>query len=227
GALKIDGLQRLLWYQPHHAMGYAAGLSALLCATQARDVGKIRVMVWVGTLLACSLLLSTFAALMFVTMTALYVGVRLLSERRFTALVPAAVAGGVPLAAGLAIRTWLQYVDRGETLIQLGLNPIATHGVIASLLLNSPMLATGLIGLWIAMQRRHPHADIFGVIVGVSVLFYFFVDVKDHQHMYVGWRSGHFTFIACAGLTGYALQELGRRGRRMRVATPIVAGILA
>jgi hypothetical protein len=227
GALKIDGLQRLLWYQPHHAMGYAAGLSALLCATQARDVGKIPMMVWVGTLLACSLTLSTFAALMLVTMTALYVGVRLLSERRFTALVPAVFAGGVPLAAGLAVTTWLQYVDRGETLIQLGLNPIASHGVIASLLLNSPMLATGLIGLWIAMRRRHPYADIFGVIIGVSVLFYFFVDVKDHQHMYVGWRSGHFTFIACAGLTGYALQELSRRGRRLGVATLIVAGLVA
>ena len=88
GSLPIDGLQRLLWYQPHHAMGYAAGLSALLCATQARDVGRFGVMLWVGSLLACSLLLSTFAALMFVTMTALYVGIRLIAERRVRAIVP-------------------------------------------------------------------------------------------------------------------------------------------
>jgi hypothetical protein len=39
-ALKIDGLHRLLWYQPHHAMGYAVGLSGLLNATQTRDVGQ-------------------------------------------------------------------------------------------------------------------------------------------------------------------------------------------
>ena len=28
GSLPIDGLQRLLWYQPHHSTGYALGLSA-------------------------------------------------------------------------------------------------------------------------------------------------------------------------------------------------------
>jgi len=227
GALKIDGLQRLLWYQPHHAMGYAAGLSALLCATQAREVGRFGTMFWIGSLLACSLLLSTFAALMLVTMAVLYVGIRLISERRIATIIPAALAGGIPLGVGLAVATWLQYVDRGETLIQVGLNPASTHGIIASLVLNAPMLGTGLLGLWIAMRRNHPYADIFCVIVGVSALFYFFVDVKDHQHVYVGWRSGHFTFIACAGLTGFALQELLRRGRRVKAATLVILVMLA
>ncbi len=36
-SLPIDGLQRLLWYQPHHSTGYALGLSALLLLVQARD----------------------------------------------------------------------------------------------------------------------------------------------------------------------------------------------
>lgn len=227
GSLKIDGLQRLLWYQPHHAMGYAVGLSALLCATQTREVGRFKTMLWIGTLLACSLLLSTFAALMLVTMAAVYVGLRLIAERNFAAIVPAVVAAAIPLGAGLAVATWLQYVDRGETLLQVGLNPASTHGVIASLILSFPMLATGLTGLWIAMRRNHPYVDIFGVVVGVSVLYYFFVDVKDHQHVYVGFRFGHFTFIACAGLTGYALQELVRMGRRMKVATIAVVSTLA
>jgi len=227
GALKIDGLQRLFWYQPHHAMGYAAGLSALLCATQARDVGRFGTMLWIGVLLACSLLLSTFAALMLTSMVAIYVGIRLLKEGRPRALLAAAAGGAIPLAVGLGIATALQYVDRGESLIQLGLNPAATHGVIALLLLNFPMLAASCAGLWIAMRSDAPHADIFGVIVGVSALCYFFVDVIDHQHVYVGWRSGHFTFIASAALAGYALQELFRRGGRVRTLTAIVAVILA
>ena len=42
-------------------------------------------------------------------------------------------------------------------------------------------------------------------------LFYFFVDVRDHQNVYVGWRAGHFLFVAFAVLVGYALQELWRR----------------
>ncbi len=227
GSLPIDGLQRVLWYQPHHAMGYAAGLSALLCATQTRDVGRFGSVVWMGALLACSLLLSTFAALMLVTMVTLYVGIRLMTERRFGALVTAAIAGAIPLAAGLGIATSLQYVDRGETLIQLGLNPAATRGTVASLMLSFPMLAAGLAGLWIAMRRNHPNADIFGVIAAVSVLFYFFVDVKDHQHVYVGWRSGHFMFIACAGLAGYAMQELFRSSRSVKIAAGVVFAMLA
>ena len=227
GALKIDGLQRLLWYQPHHAMGYAAGLSALLCATQVREVGRFGTMVWIGTLLACSLLLSTFAALMLTSMVAIYVGIRLIKERRYGALVTSALGAGIPLVLGLGIATWLQYVDRSESLIQLGLNPAAARGVVASLLLNFPMLAASFVGLWIAMRSDAPHADIFGVIVCVSALFYFFVDVIDHQHVYVGWRSGHFTFIASAALAGYALQELFRNGRRVRIVTAAITIILA
>ena len=227
GALKIDGLQRLLWYQPHHAMGYAAGLSALLCATQAREIGRFGTMVWIGALLACALLLSTFAALMLTSMVAIYVGIRLIKERRHRALVTAAVAAAIPLAAGLGVATWLQYVDRGESLIVLGLNPAATRGVIASLVLNFPMLAASFAGLWLAMRSNARYADIFGVIACVSALFYFFVDVIDHQHVYVGWRSGHFTFIASAALAGYALQELFRKSRRVKLVTAAIAIVLA
>jgi hypothetical protein len=227
GALPIDGLQRLLWYQPHHAMGYAAGLSALLIATQARDVGRVAVMLWIGALLACSLLLSTFAALMLTTMAVAYLGIRLIAEGRYAAIVPSAVVAAIPMAVGLGVATWLQYVDRSESLIQLGINPAATHGVIASLLLNFPMLAASFVGLWMATRSNAPYADIFGVIVCISALFYFFVDVKDHQHVYVGWRSGHFTFIASAGLAAYALQELFKKGRRVKAITAGIAVALA
>ena len=104
GSLPIDGLQRVLWYQPHHAMGYAAGLSALLCATQSRDVGRFGSVFWMGALLASSLLLSTFAALMLVTMVALYVGIRLMTERRFGALVTAGNCGSDSARRGTGYR---------------------------------------------------------------------------------------------------------------------------
>ena len=132
----------------------------------------------------------------------------------------------VPLVK-LDVKDLLQYVDRGESLIVFGLNPAATRGVIASLLLNSPMLLASAVGIWIAMRSNAPHADIFGVIVCVSALFYFFVDVIDHQHVYVGWRSGHFTFIASAGLAAYALQELVRKSRRVMIATVLVVVLVA
>lgn len=227
GSLPVDGLQRLLWYQPHHAMGYAAGLSALLCATQARDVGRPAVMLWIGSLLACCLLLSTFAALMITVMAVLYLGIRLIAERRFRAIVPAAFAAAIPMAAALAISTWLQIVDRGESLITIGLNATAATRVAQSLFLSfGPMLVGGLGGLWMATRRNAPYADIFGVVVGVSILFYFFVDLKDHQHVYVGWRAGHFIFIVFAGLVGYAWQELFRKGGWAKALTIVVTAIV-
>ena len=103
----------------------------------------------------------------------------------------------------------------------------ATRVVPALFLSFGPMLIVGLSGLWMATRRNAPYADIFGVIVAVSMLFYFFVDVKDHQHVYVGWRSGHFMFVAFAGLVGYALQELFRMKQRTRVAALVVVVILA
>jgi hypothetical protein len=228
GALPVDGLQRVLWYQPHHAMGYAIGLSALLCATQARVLGRIGLMVWLGTLLAVSLLISTFASLMLACMATLYVGARLLAERRYRVLVPCAMAAAAPLLVGLDIALRLQYVDRSESLMVLGLNPIAATNVPAAMILSfGPMLPAIFLGTWLAVQRRVPHIGVYISVVVVSVLFYFFVDVRDHQGVYVGWRSGHFIFIVSAGFAGYTLQELLRSTRGIRMATIAVALVLA
>jgi hypothetical protein len=228
GSLPVDGLHRLLLYQPHHAMGYAAGLSALLCAGQADDVRRPGLMVWLGTLLALAVLLSTFAGLMLTAMVATYVGLRLVLERHWRAIPLAALAGALPLVAAVGVALWLEYVDRSESLIVLGVNRMAATRTVPAIVLSfGPMLIGGLAGLWIAMRRRAPYVDIFGVIVGVSVLFYFFVDVIDHQNVYVGWRAGHFLFVAFGALTGYALQALLRHGGAVRYATAAIAAIVA
>ena len=43
GSLKVDGLQRLLLYQPHHATSWALSLSALLVLQQARDASRVAI----------------------------------------------------------------------------------------------------------------------------------------------------------------------------------------
>jgi uncharacterized membrane protein len=76
-------------------------------------------------------------------------------------------------------------------------------------------------------MRRASEFLVLGIIVAVSFWFFFFVDVVDHQHVYVGWRAGHLLFIAFTPLVGYALQELWKERRATRMTTLIVAGIVA
>jgi hypothetical protein len=66
-----------------------------------------------------------------------------------------------------------------------------------------------------------------GAIVVVSFAFYFFVDLRGHQFVYVGWRAGHLLFVAFTVLTAYALQELGRGGIARRVTAGILFVVLA
>ena len=51
-SLKIDGLHRLLLYQPQHATAWAVSLSAMLVVVRARDNGSVGVNVLAGFLLA-------------------------------------------------------------------------------------------------------------------------------------------------------------------------------
>ena len=70
--MPIDGLQRVLWYQPHHAVGYTLGLLGLLAVarrTRDRDPAVFAV---AGALLATSTLISSFAGLMFTAAAAAY-----------------------------------------------------------------------------------------------------------------------------------------------------------
>jgi hypothetical protein len=60
------------------------------------------------------------------------------------------------------------------------------------------------------------------------VIFYFWVDIRDHQDVYVGWRVGHLTFIACCALCGVAYMWVGRMARPARVALlALLAVVLA
>ena len=89
------------------------------------------------------------------------------------------------------------------------------------------MLLGAVVGAAMGIRRRAGHLAVLGLIVVVSLFFYFLVDVRDHQHVYVGWRAGHLMFIAFAPLVGFAVQELWSGGRLTRLATFAVGGLLA
>ncbi len=116
----------------------------------------------------------------------------------------------------------------GPSLARVLVNPMAVTNVWASAILGfGPMLLLGACGAVFAIRQRAGQFLGIGAIVLVSILFYFFVDVRDHQYVYVGWRAGHFLFVAFAVLTAFAFQELWRSGRAARIGTVSVTILLA
>ena len=228
-SLPVDGLQRLLWYQPHHSTAYALGLSALLVLVQTRGSLTTRVLAFCGCLLGVTLLFSTFAAIMLTVMVAVTAAIMLVGHRPWVSLAAGAVAGAIPLALAVMVATTLKYVDMaGPSVLRVLVNPKAVNNVWISLLLSfGPMLILGIAGAVLAVRRDGVRFISIGVIIVVSFAFYFFVDVRDHQWVYVGWRAGHFLFVAFAVLVGYGLQELWRMGALSRALTLVSAIVLA
>jgi hypothetical protein len=230
GSLKVDGLQRVLLYQPQHATAWAVSLSGLALVVRARDAAGWRVNLLAGLLLALALLISPFIGVMVGSAVAAHQILVFAGARRWQTFVPCAVAGGVPVAAAVLVTSLLQYVDRsGGRIVYVGsLNPVAAHNAVIGIALSfGPILLAAAAGAAVAFYRRARHLNVLGLVIAIAFFFYFFVDVVDHQHAYVGWRAGHLLFIAFAPLVGYAWQELRAAGRVARAAAAVAALLLA
>jgi hypothetical protein len=228
GGLPVDGLQRLIWYQPHHSTGYALGLSAVLIAAQAAQGLSVRVMALCGILLGLCLLLSSFSCIMLTAMVCVVVVVRVVRERAWKRVPLAALAGVLPLVAATWLAFDLRYVDRsGSSLLRVLVNPLAMTNTALTLFLSfGPLLLGAAAATVVAVRRGAALLLPIGSIVAVSFLFYFLVDLRDHQYVYVGWRAGHLLFVAFTVLAAYGLETLARAPRALRTFGMTAAAIL-
>ncbi len=223
GGMPIDGLQRILWYQPHHAAGYLLGILGVMAVarrTRERDPAVFAV---AGALLASSTLVSSFAGLMYTTIAAAYEAWQTVRRRAWWSGVVNASWAALPLAIGAALVTAMQYVDQppghDAGIVMIGLNPLATRNFwTVGAMSFGPALILGVAGAVVAWRRRLTDVWPFVAVLPVAAGFYFFMDIRDHQDVYVGWRVGHLTFMALIPLMGFAwLGVAGLRGAR-RVA---------
>jgi hypothetical protein len=230
--MKVDGLQRALFWQPQHLLGYVLGFSGLLVLLQARDSSRTGLLFLVGVFLGLSLLLSSPAAAILTAVAASYELVRLVQARHWKALLPCAVAAALPMVGALAVTAALGYVDTdspGNPLVTFGVNRLAMHRIWTTIFLNfGPVVIVALMGvaaaaLGGALGRFVP---IF-IAVAVSALFYVMVDVPDHGGVYVAWRASHLIFIALAALCAFALQGWWGAGGWARWAAMSVAVVTA
>jgi len=221
--IPIDGLQRVLFYQPHHALGYVIGLIGLMAIalrTRAQDAAAFAI---AGICLGLSVAISSFAGLMVTSGAALYESISLLRAFNIRRALVHAVAAGVPLGLAVALVFALKYVDNNGEVVEIAVNRLAFHDFWwVTLLSCGPVLIVGAIA--IAINWRHPHGvGVFGALIAASTFFYFFVNVRDHQDVYVGWRVGHFLFMSAAVLIGVLFNDLPLLSANVRRAVLVVA----
>jgi hypothetical protein len=208
GGIPIDGLQRVLFYQPHHIVGYTIGLIGLLALavrTRATDWAAFAVS---GVCLGLSIAISSFAGLMVTVAAILFelIGVlRTFDIRR--GLIHAAAAG-IPLAASVAVVYALGYVDRCGSVVELTVNRTAVHRFFwVTFLSCGPVLIAAALAIPAMLSAKRGLA-VLGALAVTSMFFYFFINVRDHQDVYVGWRVGHFMFMAAAVVVGVLVEHI-------------------
>jgi hypothetical protein len=200
--MAVDGLQRLFLYQPHHLTGYMLALAALWLVAHADDVTTVGVAVTSGCLLALALLFSTFGGLIVSLAVGMVYALRLVQQRALASAWQCVMLSGGPVLVGVVAVSVLGYTDdRYGSLLQLGLNPVATHDAVRVWILSFGPLLFGTIaalalGRWLNRDGAAPVA-----LIVSSTAFYFFTNVPDSGDVWVGWRSGHMLLIAFAAAT--------------------------
>ncbi len=206
--IPIDGLQRLLFYQPHHIVGYTAGLTGLLAlAVRTRPVDAAAFAVS-GVCLGLSIAISSFAGLMVTVAAMLYELAGVIRTRDLRRGLIHAIAAAIPLAASVGMVYGLGYVDRSGAVVELVVNRVAVHQFwwVTLLSMGPVIIVTALAIPALIAERRG--LSVLGSLALTTVFFYFFVNVRDHQDVYVGWRVGHFLFMAAAVVVGVLLERL-------------------
>lgn len=231
-SMPVDGLHRMILYQPHHLPGYAIGLSALLLAARAVDAGRGRLALAAGACLGLSLLLTSFTAIIFGVAVIVVYAVRMRRPSQWIRIPYCALLGAVPVAAAIELSRLLDYIDpAAQSLLTLGPNSAAFNRWQYALLLSfGPMLIIGAAGIVLATGTAWRRLWPIVALAIVALAFYFLVDVPDMQHVWVGWRAGHVLFIAATvGAAAFLTwaRERGRTMRRTMVAAVTVLAIAA
>lgn len=222
--MPVDGLQRLLLYQPHHLTGYVMGLAAMWLVCFAEDAAEIGIALCAGVLLGLGFLFSTFTAIIYGAAIGLIYAYRLIERRAWGALIPCAILGGGPAAVGALLTRVLGYTDpRAGNLIEVGLNPVATRQWPFMFLLSfGPLLFAGIVGLWRLGWVRRDGAAAVALVVS-ALAFYFLTNVPDMEGVWVGWRAGHQLLIGFAIIGGAALTAAwAHRALRPVLVTAVV-----
>jgi hypothetical protein len=226
--MPVDGLHRLLLYQPHHLTGYALGLAALwLVALTGRPAAK-PVPLAAGVLVGASFLFSTFTAMALGAAVAAVYVVRTIRAGAVAQAWSWALLATIPVVAAVGASIVMGYVSLEEpSPLAFGANPTAFHRWPLMWLLSFGALLPGAVAGVLIGRRLELRLLPAVALALAATAVYFFVDVPEMGGVWVGWRAGHLLLIAFAGLTAAALEALWRSSGGVRITGAAAALALA
>jgi hypothetical protein len=127
-----------------------------------------------------------------------------------------AIAAGLPLAAAVGLVYGLGYVDRSGSVVEVIVNPAATHDFWRVTLLSIGPILLVMVTAIPALSSERRGLSVFAALAAVSVVFYFFVNVRDHGNVYTGWRVGHFLFMSAAVVIGVFVERIATSGSALQ-----------
>ena len=215
-SLPVDGLQRMLFYQPHHQLGYALGFICLLVMVHQWQRPRIAAGAFAGAALGCASLASPISALILGTTAVVIGGLSILRQRAWRLGLWSAAAAALSIGIAITLIYLLHYVAPGRLLLHIRANPQAMRNPLIALAVSiGPIVLAALPGAWLLIRHARWEKVIWVMAaVVISLLFYFYVDVRGHQFVYVGWRAGHIIFLTLAGVVGVGVHFLVLRACR-------------
>lgn len=226
--IPIDGLQRLLFYQPHHAVGYVAGLLGVLAVSRRARAFDPVAMAVAGLLLGLSIAISSFAGVMFTAGAALFEAISVARQRDWRRGLAHAVASAIPLALASGLVFALHYVDASGSVVEFGVNRLATRSFwLVTALSFGPVLILAVAAVSVILRTGRQDLGEWGALAAACVVFYFLINVRDHQDVYVGWRVGHLLFMSATVLAGILFDHVATLANRRTAVLGVVAVGLA
>ena len=221
--LRVDGLQRCLWYVPHHMMSYAAGCVALVVAGTAGVSGSASAILAAGLMLGAAVVFNPLVGAMFAVG---YAGTIVIDAERHRVRrrVPLHALAALPVMGALAWCFGNHMLEGASHALSFGLHGLARHAPLASLGVSlGPVLIVALAGL----VGRPPEARLASVapalvMIPLSLALMHFVSL-DVDAAYVGFRAGQITICAAVMLMARAAMGLFAGGA-LRLITAAVLG---
>ncbi len=227
GGYRIDGLQRSIWYVPHHSMAYALGLIAIIGITASEGRVSRAASFLLGCVLGCSVLFSPLVGGLF----AIAYGIAFLSyafwRPNFAATILTQIDIAVPIAIAIAWQIKEHMVAGAGGALEFGFaRQSLSHPVFSLLVSLGPILLVAASGSWPSVRYPLRRLAGYAALALVSLAAMYFVRLSIDLS-WVGFRTGHLLLLVLPAFAARFISVGWDAGRRRLVAAVVVLALMA